>query len=305
MRRILLFGASGQLGWALQPRLSLRGELIAPGRSACDLRDADALRAAIRAASPDLIVSAAAYTAVDRAESERDTCFRVNAEAPRVIAEEAARAGARLIHYSTDYVYDGAKAGAYAESDAPHPLSVYGASKLAGDEAVLAAGARALILRVSWVYGPVGSNFARTMLRLAAERDELSVVDDQIGAPTSTALIAEVTARWIDRWQDDGEDGGKEGGSGVYHLAPRGSTSWHGYAVELIGEAARRGLRLKAAGRIRPIAARDYPTAAVRPANSVLDTAKLCAALPIRLPDWRDDVRRFAAMMTVTERTEA
>ncbi|TAK48580.1 MAG: dTDP-4-dehydrorhamnose reductase [Xanthobacteraceae bacterium] len=294
MQKILLLGKDGQLGWALQRPLALRGELVAHGRASCDLGEAQALRAAIRAAAPDVIVNAAAYTAVDRAESERDLCFRINAEAPRVIAEEAARANARLIHYSTDYVYDGAKTGAYVEADAPNPLGVYGASKLAGDSAVLAAGGHCLILRVSWVYGRTGNNFARTMLRLAAERDELKVVDDQIGAPTSVELIAEVTARWIDRWQEGGE-----GGNGVYHLAPRGHTSWHGYAVELINEAARRGMKLKAgAGRIRPIAARDYPVAAARPANSVLDCARILAELPICLPDWRDDVRRFAAEMT-------
>lgn len=294
MQKILLLGKNGQLGWALQRVLAPRGVLVAHDRSTCDLADLDRLRAVVRAVRPDVIVNAAAYTAVDRAETERELCHRVNAEAPRVLAEEATRHGARLVHYSTDYVFDGAKAGGYTEDDAPNPLNIYGASKLAGEQAIRAQDSRALILRVSWVYGLTGRNFARTMLRLAAEREELRVVADQFGAPTSVDLIAEVTGRWIDRWQDETmpADGG------ICHLAPRGETSWHGFAVALVAEAQRCGWQLRARPEtVMPIAAADYPVAAARPRNSCLLTDKLLHALPLSLPEWQSDVVRFVREM--------
>ena len=294
MQKILLLGKNGQLGWALQRVLAPRGELVAHDRSTCDLADLDGLRAVVRAARPDLIINAAAYTAVDRAETEPELCHRINAEAPRVLAEEASRHGARLVHYSTDYVFDGAKAGSYTEDDAPNPLNIYGASKLKGEQAICAQDGRALILRVSWVYGLTGRNFARTMLRLAAEREELRVVADQIGAPTSVDLIAEITGRWIDRWQD----GTMPADGGIYHLAPRGETSWHGFAVALVSEAHRCGWRLRAQPEtVIPIGTAGYPVAAARPRNSRLLADKLLRALPLSLPEWQRDAVRFVREM--------
>jgi dTDP-4-dehydrorhamnose reductase len=294
VQKILLLGKNGQLGWALQRVLAPRGALVAHDRSTCDLADLDGLRAAVRAARPDVIVNAAAYTAVDRAEAEPELCHRINAEAPRVLAEEASRHGARLVHYSTDYVFDGAKAGCYTEDDAPNPLNVYGASKLKGEEAICAHDKRALILRVSWVYGLTGRNFARTMLRLAAEREELRVVADQLGTPTSVDLIAEITGRWIDRWQD----GTTPADGGIYHLAPRGETSWHGFAVALVKEAQRCGWRLRARPEtVMPIGTADYPVAAARPLNSRLSADKLLHALPLSLPEWQRDAVRFVREM--------
>ncbi|HEX6266246.1 MAG TPA: dTDP-4-dehydrorhamnose reductase, partial [Burkholderiales bacterium] len=227
--RILLVGRNGQVGRELAQALAPLGEVNAPSRAQLDLTDADRIAAVVRGASPEVIVNAAAYTAVDRAESEPDAAFSVNASAPRLLAEEAARLGALLVHYSTDYVFDGEKAGPYAEDDTPRPLNVYGASKLAGERAIAAAGCRHLILRTSWVYGPHGSNFMRTILRAARERPELRVVDDQWGAPTSSTALARATARLLPSHPE-----------GLYHITAAGKTTWYGFARAIV---ARAGLR--------------------------------------------------------------
>ena len=275
--RILLTGGNGQVGWELRKTLAPLGEILAPGRTELDLRDAARLREAVRAANADVIVNAAAYTAVDRAESERDAAFAVNAAAPGVLAEEAKKSGALLVHYSTDYVFDGEKPAPYLEEDAPNPINVYGASKLAGERAIAASGCRHLILRTSWVYGPRGGNFMLTMLRLARERPELRVVDDQVGAPTSSLAIARATAQVL-----------RPGAHGTYHLSAAGHTSWCGFARAI----------LKRAGIATPVTAirtADYPTPAKRPRNSRLDCARLRADFGISLAPWEEQLAETMA----------
>lgn len=279
--RLLLLGKNGQIGWELQRSLSPLGEVIALGRADADLADAAQLRDAVTTAAPDVIVNAAAYTAVDQAESEPDRADRVNHRAVAELAQLAAKRGALLVHYSTDYVFDGRKSGAYVETDTPAPKNVYGRTKLASEEAIAASGARHLVFRTSWVHAGRGSNFIRTILRLAAERDTLRVVADQIGAPTSAALIADTTAQAI----------AANLASGTYHLTAAGETSWHGLAQFAIATARGAGVPIKAST-IEPITTADYPTAAARPANSRLDTTKLCTALGVTLPDWRDGARQ-------------
>ena len=270
--RILLAGRNGQVGWELLKALAPLGEILAPGRAQLDLGDAARLREAVRVANADVIVNAAAYTAVDRAESERDAAFAVNAAAPGVLAEEAKKSGALLVHYSTDYVFDGEKPAPYVEEDAPNPLNVYGASKLAGERAIAASGCRHLILRTSWVYGPRGSNFMLTMLRLARERPELRVVDDQVGAPTSSLAIARATAQLL-----------RPGAHGTYHLSAAGHTSWCGFARAILARA----------GIATPVAAirtADYPTPARRPRNSRLNCARLRADFGLALAPWEEQL---------------
>lgn len=283
MPLILLFGAEGQVGWELQRSLSLFGSVTPLTRAHVNLADVPAVRAAIRAARPAVIVNAAAYTAVDKAETESALAFAVNAAAPEAMAAEAKAAGIRLIHYSTDYAYDGRKAGPYTESDATGPQSAYGRSKLAGDEAILASGAHAVILRTSWVYAARGANFLRTILRLAAERDSLRIVSDQFGAPTSAELLADVTARVV----------AQPGAPGLYHCAPAGETSWHGYATLIVDEARKLGANLKAVPeRIEKITTEQYPTPAARPKNSRLDCAKLERTFGLHMPPWQVHVSR-------------
>jgi dTDP-4-dehydrorhamnose reductase len=268
--RILLTGRNGQVGWELQKALAPLGELTALGRAELDLSDARRLREAVRAANPDVIVNAAAYTAVDKAESEREAAFAVNATAPGVLAGEAKRNGALLVHYSTDYVFDGTKPAPYVEEDEPNPLNVYGASKLAGERAIAASGCRHLILRTSWVYGPRGANFYLTMLRLARERPELRVVDDQVGAPTSSLAIARATAQLL-----------RPGAHGLYHLSAAGRTSWCGFARAILGRA----------GIATPVVAirtEDYPAPAKRPRNSRLDCSRLRADFGVALAPWEE-----------------
>lgn len=291
--KVLLFGKDGQVGRAMSAALAGGAEVIACGRAEADFERPGGLASVIAAAAPDVIINAAAYTAVDKAESEPERARRVNAEAVAVIAAAARRAGIWLIHYSTDYVFDGTKDGAYLESDRAAPLGVYGATKHEGDLAIAASGCRHLILRVSWVYGDGTANFARTMLRLARERGELRVVGDQVGAPTSARLIAAVTADALRRLAG-GKDAALE--PGLYHLAPTGAVSRVDYVRFLVAEAQRLGASLGVAPEaIRAIATADYPTPAVRPLNSRLDTGKLRQALGLTLPDWRDDARRWVA----------
>lgn len=288
---ILLLGKDGQVGWELQRSLALLGEVHACGREQADLTDLDGLRRLVRRLRPDAIVNAAAYTAVDRAESEPDLARRINAEAPAVLAEEAARAGAWLVHYSTDYVFDGNKSGAYAETDPPAPINAYGRGKRAGEEAILASGCRHLIFRASWVYGAHGANFPKTILRLAAERRELKVVADQFGAPTGAELIADVTAHALRAVL-----GGAEVPSGVYHLAAAGETSWHAYARFVVATAIESGAILATApDAVLPISSAEYPGAARRPLNSRLDTGKLRRTFGLVLPGWHEPVRRVVA----------
>lgn len=288
--RILLLGKSGQLGWELQRALAPLGELIALDRhgseNLCgDLSRPDALAATVRQLAPEVIVNAAAYTAVDKAESEVELAMRINAEAPAVLAAEAVALGALLVHYSTDYVFDGSGQRRWHEADIPAPVSVYGESKWQGERAIRASGCKQLIFRTSWVYGRRGGNFIRTMLRLAAERSELKVIDDQIGAPTSAELIADVSAHALRATVRD------PALCGVYHLCAGGETSWHGYASFVIDHARRAGSELKA-GSIVPIPTANYPTPAQRPLNSRLDTQRLRQSFQLSLPNWRDGVAR-------------
>jgi dTDP-4-dehydrorhamnose reductase len=283
----LLFGADGQVGWELQRAFAPFGEVLAVTQADADLADVDALRTAIRQAQPSVILNAAAYTAVDKAESEPELARAVNAAAPAIMAEEAKALGAWLVHYSTDYVFDGTKEGAYLESDTANALSVYGRTKFEGEQAIAASGARHLTLRTSWVFGPHGGNFLKTMLRLARDRDELSVVTDQIGAPTSAELLADVTTHAVRAALAGRLD------SGLYHLAAAGETSWHGYATFVVAEARRLGAELKlATERIKAISTEQYPLPAPRPKNSRLDCDRIRGALDLDLPDWRWHVRR-------------
>jgi dTDP-4-dehydrorhamnose reductase len=297
--KILLFGANGQVGHELRRSLVPLGEVIAATRSgvfedgmpcmAADFDLPDALPALIGRVAPDIVVNAAAYTAVDRAESDREAAFRSNAQAPQRIAEACAAQGSLLVHYSTDYVFDGTGTRPYREDDATSPLGVYGESKLAGELAIRASGARHMMFRTAWVYAAHGKNFMRTMLRLAAERDELRVVADQIGSPTSAALIADATAQIL---------GKGDMPSGVWHLTASGETSWHGFAEAIIAGAHARGL-LARAPRVVPIATSDYPTPARRPAYSCLDLTKIRADHGIRTQTWQ------AALDAVLDQAQA
>ena len=277
--RILLTGVNGQVGWELQRTLAPLGEVIAADRSVLDLADTSRIRRRVAAIAPDLIVNPAAYTAVDQAESEPERAHAINATAPG----ELAACGVPLVHFSTDYVFDGRKDGAYTEADAPNPLGVYGVSKRAGEEAVAQSGTPHLILRTSWVYGRRGRNFLLTMQRLARERDTLSVVDDQFGAPTWSRLIAEATALVAARWLDQRD---RVAASGIYHLACGGRTSWHGFAEAILADLAACGETGLA--RLGAIPSSGYPTPAARPANSQLDCSKLAGTFGVRLPDWAD-----------------
>ena len=284
--KILLFGANGQVGRELRRALAPLGEVVCTTRNGtladgtpCETADFDApdtLPALIARVAPDVVVNAAAYTAVDRAEDEPDPAFRANAEAPRVIAEACVRRDALLVHYSTDYVFDGTATRPYREDDPTNPLGVYGASKLAGEQAIQASGARHMIFRTAWVYAAHGKNFLLTMLRLAKERDELRVVADQVGTPTSAALIADVTAVALGRPFRD---------SGTWHLTAAGSTSWHGFAEAIVRQATIQGV-LQARPRVVPIATAQYPTRAARPAYSVLDCGRLRRDFGVATPDW-------------------
>lgn len=282
--KLLLTGRNGQVGFELQRALAVLGEVVAIDSEDCDLADEAAIRRVVQTIRPDVIVNPAAYTAVDKAESEQALAQAINAQAPRVLAEEAKALGALLVHYSTDYVFDGAKNGAYQESDAPKPACVYGATKLAGERAITASCSRYLILRTSWVIGAYGSNFAKTMLRLAGERDTLSVVADQFGAPTSAALLADITVHLVRQAQRTPADFPY----GLYHAVADGETNWHAYACHVIERARAAGkvVRIESDA-IKAITTSDYPTPAKRPANSRLDTSLLRKTFGLHLPDWK------------------
>lgn len=284
--KFLLTGKNGQVGFELQRALAPLGEVVAVDRSACDLADPDAIRALIAGLRPDVIVNPAAYTAVDRAESDETAARAINAIAPGVIGEAARAIGAVVVHYSTDYVFDGTGEGAYRESDTPNPQSVYGRTKLAGEQALQASGADHLIFRTSWVFGAHGGNFAKTMLRLASERDVLKVVADQYGAPTPAALLADATAQVLGRLQREGRNGFP---FGLYHLVADGVTTWHAYAQAVVSAAAAAGKPLKiAAADIEAIPTSAYPVPAPRPANSRLNTDQFRQAFGLRLPPWEE-----------------
>jgi len=281
MGRILLIGKNGQVGYELERSLQSLGDVIALDRLQLDLTDFKKIGTVIRGLSPDLIVNAAAYTAVDKAESEPDLAMRINGEAPGIIAEEAKRVGAGVVHFSTDYVFDGCKASAYVEDDVPNPINVYGHTKLAGEQAIEASGAAHLILRTSWVYGMRGKNFLLTMLRLAEQRDELRVVADQFGTPTWSRTIADTTASILTQLRSaDGVFSGLVQACGIYHLTARGSISWHEFASAIVANA-----DLVKAPTVIAIGSAEYPVAARRPMNSALSCDKL-TTLFCALPAW-------------------
>ncbi len=280
--RILILGANGQLGSELQHSFADAGEVIACARDTIDLSRPDQLRDLVREIAPQLILNAAAYTAVDRAESEPEIARAINAHAPAVLAEEALRANAVLFHYSTDYVFDGSKTSPWLESDAPHPLNIYGQTKLEGEQAIQQIGGRAYVFRTSWVYGHHGKNFLLTMLRLGSDRKQLRVVDDQIGSPTSSIQLAEVTRRVADRILSGAVPADS---AGVYHMTCSGSTSWCGFARAIFQQAERR--MHTPAPEVVPIPTTEFPTPARRPAYSVLDCEKLFQTFGVRLAPWQ------------------
>jgi dTDP-4-dehydrorhamnose reductase len=276
--KILIFGRIGQVGWELRHKLACLGEVSNVDYPEIDFSKPDTIREAVRAAEPTVIVNAAAYTAVDKAEAAPEPAWAINAAGPGVIAEEAKRLGALMVHYSTDYVYDGSKQGAWVETDAPNPLNVYGQTKLAGDEAIQAVGGDYLILRTSWVYGARGGNFLLTMLRLAKERPELRIVDDQAGSPTSSECIAQATANILAQVVAPVGDG-LAGRSGVYHLTNSGETTWFGFAKSFLSKQA-------VCPKLTPIPASSYPLPAERPVNSVLSCDRIAETFGVRMPPW-------------------
>ena len=311
--RILLTGRGGQVGWELERALAPLGEVSAFDRAGLDLADPDQIRSVLRELKPGVVVNAAAYTLVDRAESEPEAAFAINARAPGILAEEATRLGALFIHYSTDYVFDGTKAGPCTEDDIPNPLNVYGASKLEGERAIRASGARHWIFRTGWVYAPRGKNFFLTILRLAREGKPLRVVSDQFGAPTSAAMLARATAEAISRQliqppsslgavgrQSLAADAAGTDSrpttdhapppSGIYHMSAAGRTSWHGFACAILRE-------FGIADPVTAITAAEYPTPARRPANTTLDNRRLAASFGIRMPRWEAGLREVAAAL--------
>lgn len=297
--KILLFGKNGQVGWELQRSLAPLGELVALDRHDTDfcgdLTNLDGLRDTVMQVRPDVIVNAAAYTAVDQAETDAATADTVNGAAPGVLAEAAVKVGAWMFHYSTDYVFDGSGNRPWSEEDATGPLSVYGRTKLKGEQRIKAVCDAHLILRTSWVYSARGGNFAKTMLRLARERDRLTVIDDQFGAPTGADLLADVTAHMVRRVQN----AASAGLAGTYHAAAAGETSWHGYARFVIDSAFGAGMALKAlSASVTPVPTAAFPTPAGRPHNSRLNTTKLRSSFGLHLPAWQGGVRRLLAEIT-------
>ncbi|WP_433766939.1 dTDP-4-dehydrorhamnose reductase [Pseudomonas putida] len=290
MRKILLFGSNGQVGWELQRSLPLLGNLTVCDRSKVDLSDLDAVSAFLRQERPDIIVNAAAYNAVDLAESFEDDAQKINCYLVKMLAEYAADNNAWVVHYSTDYVFDGESALPYSEVDAPNPLNAYGRSKAQGEHALVSSGCNHLLLRTSWVYSARGRNFVKTILRLAATKTDLSVVDDQTGAPTSASLVADVTALCLYRILNDENSNGL---SGTYHVVASGYASWYEYARYLVSEAADLGISLSCTEHdIRAVSSSEYPTKATRPKNSRLDNSKVQNAFNISIPDWKIHMKR-------------
>lgn len=287
MNRILLTGKNGQVGWELQRALATLGEVIALDRHGMDLADPDSIRRAVREHNPNLIVNVAAYTAVDKAEEEPDLAMAINGIAPGILAEEAKRLGAAMIHYSTDYVFDGNKDGPYTEEDVPNPLNIYGKTKLVGEQAIQAVGVPYLIFRTSWVYGTRGKNFLLTILRLAKERDELRIVYDQIGAPTWSRMIAEATGQCLTQFNLSMTDHQSSITDlcGTYHLSAAGVTSWYGFAIAIFRHAEAMGLCNTPT--LEPIPTEAYLRPALRPANSVLASKKIESNFRVCLPDWQ------------------
>ncbi len=299
MKKILLTGVNGQVGHALKTKLA-DYELIALSREQLDLTKAHDIKRIVRDIKPDLIINPAAYTAVDKAESEPELAYAINATAAQILAEEASRLNAALIHFSTDYVYDGTKPSAYAETDAVNPMSVYGKSKLAGEDAIRAIGLPHLILRTSWVYGAYGKNFLKTILRLAAERDSLRIVADQFGAPTSSESIAEAVVQLVAVWQPQ-----QENQTGTYHFTNTGKTSWHGFSCEIMNEYNRLNVKKKwpalkvAVENIVAITTAEYPTPAARPINSRLDNARLKNTFNVALPSWQLGLQQVMQVLVI------
>ncbi len=282
--RILVIGATGQIGWEVVRVLRLLGQVIAPTRRELDLADGPALRRRVRDLAPRVIVNAAAYTAVDAAERDAEAALRINGVAPGILAEEAERVDAMLLHYSTDYVFDGAKESPYTEEDLPNPVNVYGETKLAGERAIIATQAAYLIVRTAWVYGHRGGNFMRTVLRLAREDRELRMVDDQVGTPTWSRFIAEASAHILGPWIAGSDDPAPL--SGLYHLTASGETTWHGFAKAILELDPNPQEQI--VEELIPIPAQDYPTPARRPGYSVLDTTRLQRVARLQMPHWRD-----------------
>lgn len=297
MKKILLTGVNGQVGHALQSLLT-GYDVVATDVEQMDLTNADSIRHMVQTVRPDVIINPAAYTAVDKAESEVALAHAINAVAPGILAEEAARLGAAIIHFSTDYVYDGEKQGRYAETDAVNPVSVYGQTKLAGEEAIRAVGLPHLVLRTSWVYGSFGKNFLKTILRLAGERDSLRIVGDQFGAPTTDLCIAQAVCELLKRWQPQDETQ-----SGVYHVVNQGETSWHGFAEAIVAGyrqlAADKGWPNLAVQSINSIASSEYPTPAKRPMNSRLSTEKLHTRFDVQLPPWEQGLQQVMRQLSL------
>lgn len=290
MTRILLTGKNGQVGWELQRTLATLGEVIALDRHGMDLTNPDSIRRAVRDHKPNLIVNAAAYTAVDKAEEEPDPAMAINGIAPGILAEEAKRFGAALVHYSTDYVFDGNEDSPYTEEDVPNPLSVYGKTKLAGEQAIQAVGASHLIFRTSWVYGPRGKNFLLTILRLARERDDLRIVDDQVGAPTWSRMIAEATALILVQFYGrlTPHPALLTDISGIYHMTAGGQTSWFGFAEAILNYVPG---SVAPVPHLTPIITEEYPTPAKRPRNSVMSNVKLNHQFGVKMPRWEIGLR--------------
>jgi len=299
MRKILLTGVNGQVGHALKTKL-LEHEVVPLSREQLDLTKAHDIRRIVREIKPDLIINPAAYTAVDKAESESELAYAINVTAAQILAEEAARLNASLIHFSTDYVYDGTKNSPYIETDEVNPVSVYGKSKLAGEEAIRAVGLPHLILRTSWVYGSYGKNFLKTILRLGVERNALRVVADQFGAPTSAESISEGIVLLVKSWQPS-----QENQTGVYHFTNTGETSWHSFSCEIVNEYNRLreeknwpALKVNIEN-ISAIATAEYPTPAARPANSRMDNTKLKKIFGIELPSWQQGLQQVMQTMVL------
>ena len=290
--KILLLGANGQVGWELRRSLAPLGEIRAYDRHTGNLQNLDDLSRLIRDFSPEAIVNAAAYTSVDKAESELDEAFLINSKAVEFLAKEAKLLNAWFIHYSTDYVFDGLKSGAYIETDTPNPQSVYGQTKYDGEESIKESKVKHLIFRTAWVYSKRGTNFIKTMIQLANKQDELKVVNDQIGAPTGAELIADVTALCL--YQIAQYKNSAHNLSGTYHLTPTGETSWHGFAQFIIAEALGLGVKFRASfENVQAISTSEYPLPAKRPSNSLLDTKKICNTFNVYMPPWQTHVERL------------